>query len=191
MVKTAFCVILLLLTAGSAAGLQPTFGLGASGGLTIPIVQADQATGSNFGLRVFIRPIPMLGIETNLHLARYGGPDLGLEGVTNDLEGSHLTAYTLNALIGGHPNSRLSPFLLTGLGFFRTSRDQTQWLEDAETKFGWIAGAGFDVALGRGLALDIRGQLNIIPTDGGSSRKSAFVLGGLNYHFGGRKEHKQ
>jgi hypothetical protein len=34
------------------------------------------------------------------------------------------------------------------------------------------------------LGIDVRGKLDVINSEGGGSKKSAAVLGGINYYFG-------
>ncbi len=184
MIRSIFAAVLLLAltTAVQAQGLS--LGFGASGGLNIPIAQDDQGSGTGFALRAILRPISLVAFEANLNLASYGDPELDVEGVTNDLEGSSVTAYGIDATLGGGAGPGFHPFLIGGLGMFDVSRDQTAAFDEDGAQFGWTAGLGFAIGVGRNLSLDLRGRLNIIPTEGSSSQKSAFVLGGLNFYLG-------
>jgi opacity protein-like surface antigen len=178
-------LVLLLPSLGSAQGAK--FGIGVSGGLNIPVVQDDQGSGSTFGFRAIIKALPVITLEPNLSISRYGDPDFGLEGVTNDLEGSKLTSYGLDAVLGAPMGARgIRPFALVGLGFYKATRDQAGDFESGDADFGWAAGLGLAFGFSPKMAIDVRGKFNMIPVEGGSSKKSVFIVGGLNYYFGGK-----
>lgn len=184
MIRSIFAVLFLLVLASVAQAQGLSLGFGASGGLNIPAVQDDQGTGTSFGLRAILRPISLVAFEANVNFAQYGDPELDIEGVTNDLEGSKVTAYGIDATLGGGAGPGFHPFLIGGFGMFDISRDQTAAFDEDGAQFGWTAGLGFGFGLGPSLSLDLRGRFNIIPTEGSSSHKSAFVLGGLNFYLG-------
>ncbi len=183
MVKVAVPVLLVFASALGACAGDLTLGVGIAGGAVIPIVQDDEATGSHATLRAAYRPVNSIALEASLTVARFGDPKIDLAGVTNDLQGSSLTAYGVDGIIGGGPGGTVRPFFIIGIGYFRVSRDQTRAWDNNRTEFGYSGGLGLAVGLTRALQLDVRGRLNIVPAEGTSSRKSAFVQGGLNYYF--------
>ena len=175
-------VFLLATTMVHAQGVSLGFGL--SGGLNIPVAQDDQSQGTNFGIRGIVRPLNLLSFEANVNFAKYGDPEIDVPGVTNDLEGSSLTSYGVDAVLGGGPGKGIKPFFLAGIGLFKASRDQTEVFENQDTEFGYTAGLGVAFGLTPYLALEVRGRANIVPVEGSSSRKSVFALVGLNYYLG-------
>ncbi len=184
MAKMIVVAVIFLLAATMASAQGVSLGFGVSGGLNIPVAQDDQGQGTNFGIRGIVRPLNLLSFEANLNFAKYGDPDIDVAGVTNDLEGSSLTSYGVDAVLGGGPGRGIKPFFLAGIGFFKATRDQTEVFEKQDTEFGYSAGLGIGFGLTPYLALDVRGRANIVPVEGSSSRKSVFALVGLNYYLG-------
>ena len=153
-------------------------GIGAFGGVNIPIVQEDQGSGTVFGLKGKLNLLPGVSLEPNLNFAKFGDATLDF-GATR--EGSKMTSYGIDAVIGaGMGTVGFKMYGLLGGGFFNTTRDSD---EDA-TKFGWSTGLGFEIGVSPTLGLDIRGKLNVINSEGGGTKKSAAVTGGLNYYIG-------
>ncbi|MCK4632361.1 MAG: porin family protein [candidate division Zixibacteria bacterium] len=175
--------ILILPTALTAQGIS--LGIGVSGGLNLPIAQQDQGSGTAFGVRGIVKALPMITLEPNVFFGKYGEPTI--EGVNSiGLDGSKITSYGIDARLGapmGVPG--FSPYALVGMGFYKAKRDQTAMFEDESTDFGWSIGLGVGLNLPSNIGVDLRGRFNLIPVDGGSSKKSLFVVGGLNYYFGG------
>lgn len=184
MSKTLLSVAFTLLLVSSIQAEGLTFGAGASAGLNIPIAQDDQGNGSAFSIRGILRPMPMLGFEAALHIAQFGDPEMDLSGITNDLDGSDVTAYTADVILGGGPGKKIAPYLFAGIGLFDQSRDQTEMFDEEDSEFGWTGGLGLGIGLTPAFSIDIRGRVNIVPVEENSSRKSVFAVGGLNYYFG-------
>lgn len=177
--------ILLLPVVSMAQGIS--LGVGASGGLNIPIVQNDQASGTAFGIRGLVGLMSFVRVEPNISFAKYGDPTIDEPGITSDLDGSKLTSYGVDAVLGapmGTPG--LAPFGLVGAGFYKAKRDQTADFDSGDSDFGWRFGLGLGMGLSSGLALDVRGVLNLVTVEGGSSKKTIFAQAGLNYFFGGK-----
>lgn len=182
--KLLLCVAAVLLAVPATQAAGPQFGVGVMGGLDIPIVQDDQGSGNYFGFRARAKLIPLVVAEGSVRFGGWGDPNLDLEGVTNDLEGSDVTVLALDALLGspmGRPAS-FSPFAILGFGSYKLKRDQTQ---QDESRFGWRVGLGLGLGFARNLDADVRGVFNIITLDGGGSRKSVTAGVGLNFTFGG------
>ena len=119
-------------------------------------------------------------VEPNLRFTSYGKPSLA--GVTSDLDGSKLTYYGIDGTLGAPFSAPgINVFLVGGLGIYKLKRDQTS---QDESKAGFNGGLGVSIGLGPQVALDGRGMVAVIPTDGGGSKKSVVLIGGLNYNFG-------
>lgn len=178
--KTVAISILLvcLLMLSAQAG---TIGLGAgmNGGLEFPIVQKDQKQGSVFGFKALIKLSPVVILEPCLSLINYGNPEF--EEFTSDLEGSKVTAYSLNAILGkSFGDVGINPYGLFGIGYYNTSNDQT----GAESKnTGWSAGFGVEIGVSTRVGLDFRGRVAVISTDGGGTKKSGAMTAGINFYF--------
>jgi hypothetical protein len=183
MVKALIPALFIVLAAYAAHASDRKFGLGIAGGAIVPIVQDDEGRGSHATVRATYRPISSIGFDANLTVAQFGDPDIDLPGVTSDLKGSRLITYGVDAIIGGGPGGAVRPFFIIGAGYFRVSRDQTRAWDRGGTEFGYSGGLGLAIGLTRALQLDLRTRLNIVPAEGSSSRKSAFVQGGFNYYF--------
>ncbi len=161
----------------------PSFGVGVSGGVDIPLIQQDQGSGSVFGIKGRFKPVSMIGLEPNLNFTKFGTPVVaGLN--TTGLEGSKITAFGVDATLGGGMGGPgFKPYLLFGAGTFKTKNDVTK--ADVST-FGWTAGLGFELGVTPAIGLGVRSKLVILPQDGGGSKKSAALTGGINYYFGGK-----
>ncbi len=177
-------ILLVVLLAGClfqpAAAGGISFGVGVAGGIDRPIAQDDQGSGTVFGFRGRLKAIPAIALEPNIFFTKYGQPtyedfDLGLDG-------SKITSYGVDATLGaGFGALGVKPYGVFGAGFYNIKRDQT--LQDI-TRLGWSTGFGIELGVNPALGLDIRGKLVVIPTEGGGSKKSASVVGGVNYYFG-------
>lgn len=179
--RTVVPIVLLFMIFPLTSATAVSLGVGVSGGMTFPILLDDQGTGSNLTVRAILRPIGFVGIEGSLSKAKFGDPDIDMQGVTDNLEGSDLTAYGLNAVFGGS-GGLFNMFFIGGIGFFDMHRDQTEAFDDDGAQFGWVGGLGMGFGLASRLTLDVRAQLNIVPVHDRSSRKFAFLLAGLNFY---------
>ena len=185
MLRFLFVATTMLILPAALTAQGASFGVGLSGGLNLPIAQQDQASGTAFGVRGIVKALPMVTLEPNLYFGKYGEPTIE-DLSTTGLDGSKVTSYGIDARLGaplGSPGFK--PYALVGLGFYKAKRDQTAMFEDDDTDFGWSAGLGMAYDFSPSVGLDLRGRFNLIPVEGGSSKKSVFIVGGLNYYFGG------
>jgi hypothetical protein len=166
---------------------QPTIrlGAGAFGGVEIPIVQEDQGSGSVFGFKGRVGIIPLIALEPYIAFTKFGTAEV--EGIDFNLEGSKMTAFGLDATLGNQLGTiGIRPYLLAGLGFFTYSNDITSDIyDDGGTRFGGSFGVGLGLALSPRLGLDLRGKANIATAEGGGSKKSVAITGGINVNFSG------
>lgn len=157
------------------------FGIGFAAGMNTPIVQQDQKSGSIFGFKIRAKLLPAIVLEPNLYFAKYGKPTVK-DYPDYDLEGSKVTSYGIDAALGAPiGGTGLKFYGVGGVGYYNTKRVQTG---QDDTRFGWSAGLGFEIGFTSVIALDLRGKAVVIPGEGGGSKKSASVTGGLNYYFG-------
>ncbi|MDF1546150.1 MAG: outer membrane beta-barrel protein [bacterium] len=184
--KRALLVILTLLFVPSLVNaIGPSFALGPFAGLELPLAQSDQAKGSTFGVRGIVKALPVISLEPHLTFTNYGDPSFEKASITNDLEGSKVTSYGINAIIGapvGAPGFR--PFFLGGIGLYKATRDQTTAFSDESTDLGYSLGLGAGIPATPVLGVDIRGQFTIVPVESKSSKKSVSISAGVTYSFG-------
>lgn len=180
--------IILLWSAWASAQEGFKFGVGYSAGIHVPVVQDDQGSGylMQFRLRWALGNLVML--EPNLDLGKYGEPgDVDVDdhaSFSYGIDGSSVTAYGINATIGGMPGATgIKPFFLGGIGFYKMKRDDTENVEDSKSRFGWTGGLGLAIGFTPQFDLDIRGQAHVISFEGGTSKKSLSAMAGLNYNF--------
>lgn len=180
----SIAILLGVLSLPSISFAQVKFGVGAGIGTDIPILQDDQASGSIFGFKVRYQLIPTIALEPYINFTSYGSPDI--TDLDADLAGSSITAYGLDLTLGNNAGAiGFLPYFVGGFGFFNDSNDDYGDVYEGQgTRLGLSGGIGFGVGFSPKLALDVRGKANIITQDGGGSRKSVTLTGGLNYYFG-------
>jgi hypothetical protein len=186
MKRTFLFVLAVLLLSQMALAGNLKFGIGVAGGLNYPIGQEDQTQGSIFGFHGRVQAVPAIALEPNIYFTKFGDPVS--DEFTYDIQGSKITAYGIDVTLGGAMGGPgVKPYALFGAGFYKASTKTQEGFSSPYNKgtdFGWSAGFGIEVGVTHMVGLDLRGKLVIIPTDGGGSRKSGSVTGGVNYYFG-------
>jgi len=185
------CLLVLVASTATQAQGGVTFGVGTSGGLTYPVVQDDQGSGTIFAFRARWSLGGFGVLEPTLAFTSYGAPDPmeidGHQSLDLGIDGSKITMYGVNFVLGGAPGAvGLKPMFMGGLGFYKTSNDDTENLQESETKIGFSGGLGLAFGLSPQFELDGRGQLHVITSEGGASKKSVTILFGVNFYFGGK-----
>nr|MBN2277567.1 outer membrane beta-barrel protein [candidate division Zixibacteria bacterium] len=152
-------------------------GIGAIGGINIPVAQEDQGSGTIYGFKAKVSVIPGLVLEPNINFAKFG--DASFDFGTRP--GSKVTSFGIDALLGaGMGVLGLRMYGIVGAGYYSVARDY----DDDTKKLGWSTGFGFELGISESVGVDLRGKLDIISSEGGGTKKSAAVAGGLNYYFG-------
>ena len=169
--------LLVLLQSVSAAGLS--VGVGAFGGVGIPIIQDDQSQGTVFGIRGSVKALSVLTVEPHLTFLKYG--DGEVDAIGDEFPGAKVNGYGVDARLGSLPGPGLSPFFFVGLGVYKTKNDD---LQADESDVGISGGLGLEIGMGPSLGLEVRGRFDVIKTDGGGSKKAALITAGVNYHIG-------
>ena len=166
-------VFLALISSASAAGI----GVGAFGGLSIPVIQEDQGNGTVFGVRGRLKLIPGFTLEPVLAFNQFGDAETDF----GTRKGSKVTYYGVDLILGGM-GAPVGPrfYLLGGAAFYSFSRDY----DEDVTRFGVAGGLGIEIGLGKTLGLDFRGKFHLVTLDGGGSRKMVNITAGINYYLG-------
>ena len=177
--------ILTLLATPAVFSQTPKFAVGASAGLAIPIVQADQAEGTVYGFRLRYQMLPSLAFEPNVYFSQYGDPTSDI--IDLGIEGSKVTAYGVDVILGSRVGSvGPSSFFFAGIGYYEQTNETLEQVFEPEGKrLGYSAGLGFAMGLTPMIDIEARGRLHLVPSKGGGSTKSASILGGFNLNLGG------
>lgn len=179
MKRLLLILILLGLLSPLAHAQGVTLGVGAFGGLNIPVVQDDQGNGTAFGLKARVKLLPFLTAEPNVIFGKWGEPD-PVEGVELGIDGSKITSYGVDAVFGNLPGAMgFKPYALVGAAIYSVKNDDTGY---DESKPGFAGGLGFGFGFSEMLDVDVRGKLIVAPQEAGS-KKAVLVTGGLNYYF--------
>jgi len=174
--KRACCVIALLalaLTAGVAGAAS--IGVGAFGGVSVPVVQDDNGQGSLFGVRVPVSVVPLITVEP--YFAKGSGGDKDQGGFTRS--GIDLTAFGANVMLTFGGALKLYPY--AGIGSHKLERTG---LDATTTGYNFGLGLGFSPPIAK-LAVHVRGELNSVleENDSDSARKWANVTVGVAYNL--------
>lgn len=183
MKRVSLAVLVFLLAASPAMSqVAPKFGVGGYGGVSIPVLQDDQGNGSSLGFKIRYRLASVLVVEPNLNFDTWGSPD-PVEGIDLGIDGSKVTSYGVDLVLGNAPGSMgISPYFVGGVASYKIENDDTNY---DESNVGWSAGLGLGIGLTPKFGLDFRGKFLVAPQDQGS-KKGLSIVGGLNVNFGGR-----
>ncbi|HEY7728863.1 MAG TPA: outer membrane beta-barrel protein [Candidatus Eisenbacteria bacterium] len=178
----------LLGAAPAWAATKPEVGVGVFGGFSIPLLQdvdvssfspgdAFGPTGSQFGIRVPVKVIPVVTLEPFFAKSSYKDTEETFSGLTYTRQGYDGTAFGLNAVLGrvGGKGVHFYPYL--GLGKFKLSRDS-----DEINKMGWNFGLGLGFSPAPRWSIQIRPELNMVVT-GDTSRKFGNATIGVSYEL--------
>jgi opacity protein-like surface antigen len=179
--KKSILIIGILLFITSFANAQSiSLGVGAFGGINIPVAQDDQSSGSVFGLLLRVKALPFVVIEPNVTFGKWGKPD-PVDGVELGIDGSKITSFGVDATFGVLPGvPGLKPYFLGGFGIYKIKNDDTGY---DESKLGFSLGAGLGIGVLPKIDIDFRGKFIIAPQED-SSKKAIFITGGVTYNFG-------
>jgi opacity protein-like surface antigen len=165
----AAAFLALASTAALAAPIKA--GIGAYGGISIPILNDLSKQGSQFGIRIPIHTNPFLTVEPYYTSAALGDATQNVSGIDYTRDGGDLSGYGVNVL---YSFGVFYPW--GGIGSYTIKRTGADDLK----KFGYQAGIGFGFKIIPDLSLHVRGGLDVVTTDG-TSQKFGEVNVGLNY----------
>ncbi|MCK5125736.1 MAG: outer membrane beta-barrel protein [candidate division Zixibacteria bacterium] len=181
MKKLLFIAAVLLLYASTAMAQAPKFGVGVFGGINIPVVQDDQKSGTAFGLKARIKLLPIIIAEPNVTFGKWGDPD-PVDGLDLGISGSKITSFGIDFTLGGLPGKAgFKPFAFVGVASYKVKNDDTNY---ENSKLGVAGGLGFAIGVSPLIDIEVRGKAVVAPQDDGS-KKAIWILGGINYYFGG------
>ena len=180
MLKTLILTLLAgVLLTGAACAAQ--IGLGAYGGINVPVLNDLSKQGSDFGIRVPIKLADLFSVEGFFSKSALGDVDetFGASSYTRD--GGDLQSFGANAMFTVGEGFKVFPF--AGIGSYRLTRSGSDDVSDMGFQVG--LGLGFlpDPAVER-LSIDIRGELDMMVTDQ-TSQKFAKATAGVSYLFFG------
>jgi len=177
-IMIAAAAVLIL---GTATGARATgWGVGAFGGVTIPIAQEDAARGILYGAQLRLSLGGLLGIEPNFTYFKNGDWEID-DAPGETFEGSKLTALGVNLILGGAgPVTGFRFFPFAGAKYYNEKND---FRDFSDSRLGWSAGLGLEIGAGS-LGIEARAAGEVLPMDGGGSRKWVHLRGGVNYYFG-------
>ncbi|MEW5702402.1 MAG: hypothetical protein AB1792_09255 [Candidatus Zixiibacteriota bacterium] len=174
----ATVAVLILGTAGVANATG--WGVGGFGGVTIPLVQDDATRGTLYGAHLRLSIGGMLGIEPNFIYFKNGDWEID-DAPGETFDGSKFTSVGVNLILGAAgPVTGFRFFPFAGAKYYNEKND---FRDFSDSHIGWCAGMGLEIGAGS-LGIDIRASGEVLPLDGGGSRKWAHIRGGLNYYFG-------
>ncbi len=171
-------LIALALTASASRAHAVSIGAEAFGGMNIPILQDDADQGTVFGVRFPVNVLPLLTAEPWFAKSALGDKSVTVVGIPYERDGGDLTAFGINARLGGFSGPGLSFFPYAGLGSYKLTRSGSADID----KVGYDLGLGLNLTPAPKLGIGLRGQFDMIPT-GSTSRKYGEVQIGLSYSF--------
>jgi opacity protein-like surface antigen len=171
--KKLFLIALTVLALGASTARAASFGLGVFGGLSTPVLQADQDNGSMMGVRIPVKLVPLIAIEPFYAKTSLGDKTLTVGGFDVTRDGSDVTSYGANVMLTlGGP---VSFYPYAGIGqakFKRTAQD--------ESFTSYHMGLGIGIGVVPKVSFDLRGELQAA-VDGDVSRKMVNVTLGASY----------
>jgi len=169
--------ILVLALAGTllcaSLAYAGNIGLGAFGGMSVPVLQADQSQGGVYGLRAPVSLTPLFTVEPFYSASTLGDKTENIGGVDYTREGSDVTTFGANLLLSTTGPMRFYPYVGIGsVKFKRSGQDESM------TSYNFGLGLGFTPA--PKFSLDIRAELQAAAKDQ-VSRKMGNLTVGASY----------
>ena len=173
--KAMFLVLFALALMPCTAGAT-SIGVGAFGGMSIPLLQDDTAQGTMFGLRAPVALLPLVTVEPYFAKASGGDKDQDLDGETITRSGIDVTGYGANLLLTFGSKIQFYPF--AGIGSYTMSREGSEDL----TKTAYTFGLGLGISPMPKLSIHLRGEL-AAAVEGETSRKWGNATIGVSYNI--------
>ncbi|HBZ01511.1 MAG TPA: hypothetical protein DEO84_09360 [candidate division Zixibacteria bacterium] len=173
-------VILVLVLAGSAHAIMD-ISAGIYGGINAPIIQENVKTGTGFGFKAKIAPIPLVAGALFYEARKFGDPKQTVGGITYTGKGGTVNVFGLEALLGS-TGGGIGPhfYAMGGISSFKWKRSN----QPTFSKTGYNFGAGLEIVLPVGIGVEGQAKFEMVPNGSGASYKSGLVFVGLNYHLG-------
>jgi len=175
MKRMVILVCLALSLFASVAGAA-TIGIGAFGGVGIPILQDDNGRATEFGVRAPVSLLPLITVEPYFLSASGSDVDQDLGGgVTVSRTGIDVSGFGANAMLTMGGPFQFYPFV--GIGSHKLKRDG---IEESRTTYSF--GMGIGISPMPKLTLHLRGQLDAAVKDE-TSRKWGVATVGVSYNL--------
>jgi opacity protein-like surface antigen len=171
MILLLFSLALLPCAAGATS-----VGVGAFGGMSIPIIQDDNGQGTLFGVRVPVSLLSLVTVEPYFAKTSGGDKDQDIEGTTITRSGIDVSGFGANVLLTFGGKIQLYPY--AGIGSYALSRPGS---ED-QTNTAYTFGLGLGISPMPKLSIHVRGEL-AAAVDGETSRKWANATVGVSYNI--------
>ena len=169
---TALMLVTLALSAGVARAAS--FGIGAFGGMSIPVLQDDTDRGTMYGLRVPVKLVPLVTIEPYYAASNLGDKTTTVAGLSYTRQGFDETAFGANAMLTmGGP---ISFYPFAGLG--QTKLKRTGFDQSFPT---YNFGLGLGISPMPNISIHIRCELQAVSLASGTSRKFGNATIGASY----------
>jgi hypothetical protein len=169
--------LLLALSAGTAGATA--VGVEVFGGAAIPIVQDDNNTGAQFGIRVPVALPSIFTIEGFYSRISGGETSRTLGGEEYTRSGYDVNSFGANLILGNTGAGGFSIFPYAGLMSSSFSRTGGQDFNNIGFDFG--LGVGFSIM--PKLWIDARAEAAVMVTDNDTSRKYGNINVGVGYNF--------
>jgi outer membrane protein with beta-barrel domain len=144
MIRGAVLGLAVMVVAQAAHAQAMSFGVG--GGVVVPTGTLSDGTSTGWSGSALVRvqpPLSPVGFQVDAFYTRFG-LEGGVDGHSRMLGG------TANAVFAFPGASMARPYLIGGVGVYNGQTTVTGLgSSDAQTKFGFNAGAGFDFGLGK------------------------------------------
>ncbi len=178
--KTLLMVLAALLIVATAADANAfRLGVGAFGGLNIPIAMEDAESSTTYGAKARLYLMPNIAVEPNFYVADYRDPEVDVYGDMMERDAGSITHIGVDLVFFAMSNNTgLSFFAFGGIGSSKWSRD---YLDDV-SEVSYNGGFGFEYGVNEMISLELRARLLVIPFEDGSY-KNGLITGGLNYYF--------
>ena len=165
--------VALVLVAGAAQAAS--VGLGVFGGLSVPIVQPDQSSGSTFGVRVPIHVVPMIAVEPFYASTALGDKTVAVGPINVNRPGADVTTYGLNAMLSMGGPLRFYPFAGIGSAKYKIGDVLNHVTNYNVTSY--QAGVGLGITPFPKVSVDLRGELQYASKPGFVRRNAGVTLG--------------
>ena len=173
--RKAMLLMLFALALLPCAAGATSVGVGAFGGVSIPVLQDDNGQGTVFGLRAPVTLIPLVTVEPYFAKTSGGDKDQDIEGTTITRSGLDVTGFGANVLLTFGDKIQLYPF--AGIGSYKLSREGSEDLTNTAYTFG----LGLGISPMPKLSIHVRGEL-AAAVEGDVSRKWANATIGVSYN---------
>lgn len=177
MLKRAALLLTLFMIVSRSAGAV-SVGAELFGGLSLPVLQPTSDQGTEFGVRLPVKLIPMISAEPFYVRSNLGDKTETLGGLTYVRDGGKFTGYGLNLKLGGVSVPGIGFFPFMGVGSYKFERTDAA----DGTDVGYDFGLGLQLSPAPKFAISLRGEMDALVT-GGTSRKFADVTLGVSYNF--------